>query len=119
MPTLYFIIITSVIGSLQAFDQMYLMTGGGPEGSTRTFMLTVYKTMFTYEEAGVASAMSYFLFFIIIVITFLQFRLLPQGHQTETETSKRSIFRKNTQLFIKVILKLRHKQCKLSLKFTK
>ena len=101
MPTLYFIIITSVIGSLQAFDQMYLMTGGGPEGSTRTFMLTVYKTMFTYEEAGVASAMSYFLFFIIIVITFLQFRLLPQGHQTETETSKRSIFRKKHPVIYK------------------
>ncbi len=83
MPTLYFMIITSVIGSLQAFDQMYLMTGGGPEGSTTTFMLTVYKTMFEYEEAGVASAMSYFLFFIIIVITVIQSKIVPQGYQTE------------------------------------
>lgn len=85
MPTLYFMIITSVIGSLQAFDQMYLMTGGGPEGSTTTFMLTVYKTMFEYEEAGVASAMSYFLFFIIIAITIIQSKIVPQGYQTELQ----------------------------------
>ncbi len=97
MPTLYFIIITSVIGSLQAFDQMYLMTGGGPEGATRTFMLTVYKTMFTYEEAGVATAMSYFLFLIIIVITFIQFRLVPQGHQVEEEGQKRKLLWRKKQ----------------------
>lgn len=95
MPTLYFIIITSVIGSLQAFDQMYLMTGGGPEGATRTFMLTVYKTMFTYEQAGVASAMSYFLFFIIIFITFIQFKVVPQGDQAETDKKERKpLFKK-------------------------
>ncbi len=91
MPTLYFMIITSVIGSLQAFDQMYLMTGGGPEGSTTTFMLTVYKTMFEYEEAGVASAMSYFLFFIIIVITIIQSKIVPQGYQTEVARGDTSL----------------------------
>jgi multiple sugar transport system permease protein len=83
MPTLYFLIITSVIGSLQAFDAMYLMTGGGPEGSTTTYMLVVYRTMFTSQKAGVASAMSYFLFFIIMIITFIQFKVVPQGYQSE------------------------------------
>lgn len=68
-PTLVFLVMTSVIGSLQAFDQMYLMTGGGPDGSTTTFMLEIYNMMFSYQEVGVASAMSYILFTLILIIT--------------------------------------------------
>ena len=41
--------------------------------------------MFEYEEAGVASAMSYFLFFIIIAITIIQSKIVPQGYQTELQ----------------------------------
>ncbi|MFA5235772.1 MAG: sugar ABC transporter permease [Bacilli bacterium] len=70
-PTIEFLVITSVIGSLQAFDQMYLMTGGGPDGSTKTFMLETYKMMFDYQEVGTASAMSYVLFTLILIVTVL------------------------------------------------
>lgn len=90
MPTIYFMIITSVISSLQAFDQMYLMTGGGPEGSTSTFMLSVYKMLFDYQEVGTASAMSYFLFFIIVAVTFIQSKVLPQGYQVENKKKNKT-----------------------------
>jgi multiple sugar transport system permease protein len=88
-PTLYFMLITSVISSLQAFDSMYLMTGGGPNSSTTTFMLLVYRAMFTHGEAGIASAMSYVIFFIIMIITFFQFKVVPQGYQAESADGKK------------------------------
>ena len=82
-------LITSVISSLQAFDSMYLMTGGGPNSSTTTFMLLVYRAMFTHGEAGIASAMSYVIFFIIMIITFFQFKVVPQGYQAESADGKK------------------------------
>jgi multiple sugar transport system permease protein len=81
MPTIIFLCMTSVIGSLQAFDQMYLMTGGGPDGSTTTFMLEIYNMMFGYQEVGTASAMSYILFTVILVITVIGHRTLIRGKE--------------------------------------
>ena len=78
MPTLFFICITSMIGSFQAFDQMYLMTGGGPEHTTFTYMYGVYNQAFEYYNIGTASAMSYILFVIILIFTFIQFKVVPQ-----------------------------------------
>lgn len=78
-PIIFFISITSVIGAFQAFDQMYLTTGGGPEKSTMTYMLGLYNQAFEYNNMGTASAMSYILFFIIMIITFIQFKVQPQN----------------------------------------
>lgn len=77
-PTIFFILVTGLIGSFQAFDQMYLMTGGGPNGSTTTYLLSLYNHAFKYYEMGTASAMSYILFVIIMVITWLNFKFVPQ-----------------------------------------
>lgn len=77
-PIIIFLTITSMIGAFQAFDQMYLMTGGGPNKATMTYMLLVYKQANEYNNMGVASAMSYILFFIILMITFLQFRITKE-----------------------------------------
>lgn len=77
-PIILFLTITSMIGGFQAFDQMYLMTGGGPNKSTMTYMLLVYKQANEYNNMGIASAMSYILFFIILIITFLQFRITKE-----------------------------------------
>lgn len=78
-PIIFFISITSVIGAFQAFDQMYLTTGGGPEKSTMTYMLGLYNQAFEYNNMGIACAMSYILFAIIMVITFIQFKVQPQN----------------------------------------
>ncbi|MBN9239129.1 MAG: hypothetical protein BGO97_05520 [Micrococcales bacterium 70-64] len=77
-PVLFFLLITAVIGGFQAFDQMYLMTGGGPDGTTMTYLLSLYNHAFRYFEMGTASAMSYILLAIILVVTWIGFKLVPQ-----------------------------------------
>lgn len=87
-PTIFFLCITSTIGSLQAFDQMYLMTGGGPDGSTTTFMLEIYNMIFGYQEVGTASAMSYILFILILTITLIGQRFLPNNREKKIKIGK-------------------------------
>lgn len=77
-PIIFFIIITATIGAFQAFDQMYLMTGGGPDGSTLTYLLSLYNHAFRYFEMGTASAMSYLLLLVILFVTWVGFRFIPQ-----------------------------------------
>lgn len=89
IPIIFFISITSVIGSFQAFDQMYLTTGGGPEKSTMTYMLGLYNQAFEYNHMGIACAMSYILFIIIMIITFIQFKVQPQNIDTGEGGKKR------------------------------
>lgn len=85
MPTLFFLIITSTIGALQAFDQMYLMTGGGH--GTTTVMYEIYKLYMDYNEVGMACSMSYILFLFVIILMVIQFKLVPQG-DAATKTRK-------------------------------
>lgn len=78
MPTVFFVMVTGIISGFQVFDQMYLMTSGGPNDSTRSFMMYLYDHGFRYFEMGTASAMSYILLTIILIITLLQFKFVPQ-----------------------------------------
>lgn len=77
-PTIFFLIVTGLIAAFQAFDQMYLMTAGGPAGSTTTYLLSLYNHAFRYYEMGTASAMSYILLVIILFITWINFKFIPQ-----------------------------------------
>ena len=77
-PVMFFLLITAIIGGFQAFDQMYLMTSGGPDGSTMTYLLSLYNHAFRYFEMGTASAMSYILLIVILAVTWLGFKLVPQ-----------------------------------------
>lgn len=78
MPTVFFFLITGIIGGFQAFDQMYLMTGRGVNNSTYTYIYGVYEQSITYGELGIGSAMSFILFALILGLTVIQFRMLPQ-----------------------------------------
>lgn len=90
LPTVFFIVVTNVIGGFQVFDQMYLMTGGGPEYSTYTYLLGLYNEAFGGAyRIGIACAMSYILFIIILIITFIQFKVLPQDLTGESKRRKR------------------------------
>ena len=86
MPTLFFLIITSTIGGLQAFDQMYLMTNGS--FNTTTVMLEIYKLYMNEYEVGTASAMSYILFLFVMALTALQYIILPQGDTSSKKHRK-------------------------------
>jgi multiple sugar transport system permease protein len=74
-PMTFFVAVTSVIGGLQNFDQVYVMTRGGPEYRSATFMLYLYVTGFQYFQMGYASAMAWVLALLVLVVTVLQFRL--------------------------------------------
>ncbi len=78
MPTVFFFLITGIIGGFQAFDQMYLMTGRGVNHSTYTYIYGVYEQSITYNRLGLGSAMSFILFALILGLTIIQFRMLPQ-----------------------------------------
>lgn len=71
-PTTFFILIISMINSFQVFDQVWVMTGGGPSGATSVLVEQVYKNAFRYYNMGYASTISLVLFLIILLITILQ-----------------------------------------------
>ncbi len=74
-PATFFIFVTSFIGTLQAFDQFYIMTEGGPAFSTTTIVYYIYQNAFVFSRMGYAAALAFFLFLVIFVITAVQWRL--------------------------------------------
>jgi len=75
-PTTFFIVIMSIIGGFQAgFDPAYIMTGGGPNGSTTTIIYYIYNNAFQWHNMGYAAAISWILFIIVFIITVLQWRM--------------------------------------------
>jgi len=63
-----------MIGAFQVFDQVWIMTEGGPAGATTVVMEQVVKNAFKYGLLGEASAMSWVLFAIILSFTVVQLR---------------------------------------------
>ena len=57
-PTFALALIMSIVGSFLAFDQFYIMTGGGPHNSTVTVVYWIYRASFTYFKLGYGAAMS-------------------------------------------------------------
>ncbi|GAB3618309.1 sugar ABC transporter permease [Okibacterium endophyticum] len=72
--TTMFVSIIAVIFSLQAFDQIYVMTGGGPYFRTETLVMLIFKTGIEQFEIGYASAMSWVLVALVLVISLVQLR---------------------------------------------
>ncbi|PKQ25095.1 MAG: sugar ABC transporter permease [Actinobacteria bacterium HGW-Actinobacteria-4] len=73
-PSIFFVVIISLINGFQVFDQVYAMTGGGPAGSSDVVVLRIYTLAFRYGEAGMASALSMLLFAIVLAITLIQIK---------------------------------------------
>jgi len=74
-PTVFFVSVTAMIGALQSFDQVYVMTRGGPAYASATYMLYVYVTGFQYFQMGYACAMAWLLGIVVLLVTWAQFRL--------------------------------------------
>lgn len=75
-PTTFFILVMSVIGSFQVFDLVYVLTSGGPLGATKVLVFYLYEHAFKFFEMGYASAIAYFMFAMIFILTLLQIRYL-------------------------------------------
>ncbi len=78
-PTTLFVSIISVIGSLQAFTQAYIITKGGPAEATRFYVYHIYNVAFTENNFAYASALTFLMFLAILVLTIVQFRISRKG----------------------------------------
>ena len=73
-PSTFFVVVISLINGFQVFDQVYVMTGGGPAGASQVVVGQIYDLTFRYGRAGEASALSWLLFIVILGVTALQIR---------------------------------------------
>ena len=69
-------LVISVVGSLLAFNQFFIITDGGPGTSTQSVVMQIYETFNANFDVGTASAMSIVLVLVVGFITFLQLRFL-------------------------------------------
>ena len=76
--TILFIYIIGIIGSFQVFDQIFVMTQGGPVNATRTMVFDLYDK-FNSLRLGEASAVAYILFVILATMSWIQFRFFGEG----------------------------------------
>jgi multiple sugar transport system permease protein len=74
-PASLFLVVWLTINALQLFDEVYLSTQGGPLNATTVLVYYLYNQAFQQFNFGYASAIAYFLFLVIIVITVIQFRV--------------------------------------------
>ena len=73
-PTLFFVLVISIIRAFQVFDQAFIMTRGGPAGATTTIVYFIYNNGFVWYRMGYAAAASWILFAVIFLITIFQAR---------------------------------------------
>lgn len=71
--TFAFVFVFAMIAALQAFDQIYVMTGGGPYGHTQTVVMEIYESGFRKLDIGFASALSYVLLIATLLLSLVQF----------------------------------------------
>ncbi|WJH31673.1 hypothetical protein N6H13_14820 [Paenibacillus sp. CC-CFT742] len=74
-PTVFLTVVMTVIGSLKVFGQIYVMTQGGPSNSTKVLVYYIWEKAFKLFQFGYASALAYVLFFIVMILTLLQWQL--------------------------------------------
>ncbi len=74
-PTTFFIAIMSLVGGFQAgFEQAFIMTGGGPSGSTTTIVYYIFQNLYDWQHMGYAATVSWALFLVIFIVTLLKWR---------------------------------------------
>ncbi len=74
-PTLFFVITLGLIGTYQVFDQIYVMSSGGPAKTTLTVAFLVYRNGFSNSQMGLGAAIAILLFIIIFALTMIQRRI--------------------------------------------
>jgi multiple sugar transport system permease protein len=78
-PTLFFVAIVTMIGYLQLFSEPYVMTRGGPLRATTSLVLYMYEEGFRWWRLGVAAAIAFLLFVLILLFGVVQRRLSPKA----------------------------------------
>lgn len=83
MPITFFLFITGFINCFKVFEQVQIMTGGGPMNSTTTIVHQIYNRAFNEMRLGYAAAESVILLLVIAFITILNFKFGNQGNDLE------------------------------------
>ncbi|MCB8982690.1 MAG: sugar ABC transporter permease [Ardenticatenaceae bacterium] len=74
-PTMFFVVTLGLIGTYQVFDQIYVMSSGGPAKTTLTIAYLVYRNGFNNSQMGLGAAIAILLFIIIFALTMIQRRI--------------------------------------------
>ncbi|MFQ5739890.1 MAG: carbohydrate ABC transporter permease [Acidobacteriota bacterium] len=77
-PTILLVLILSTIGGFSLFIEPYIMTGGGPAGSTLSGVLYLYKQAFFFNRMGYAATIGFFWALMILTVVVLQRKLVEQ-----------------------------------------
>ena len=83
-PTIFMVVVLSMISYIQCFDEPYVLTQGGPGISTTTVSLYIYRN-FQAQNISYASILSVFLFVIIMIVTIIQFKISDKCVNYDTE----------------------------------
>lgn len=73
-PTLFFLLVVSIISAFQSFGQINILTSGGPMNRTNVFVYTIYQEAFVNFRFGTGSAQALLLFVVILLLTLIQFK---------------------------------------------
>ncbi|WP_433518043.1 carbohydrate ABC transporter permease [Nonomuraea sp. CA-143628] len=84
-PTMFFVMVTNLIGAFQVFDTVFVMTNGGPSQSTEVINFKIFDTAFREFDFGYASTLSMLLFAVILAVTLVQVRFF--GKRTTYDMS--------------------------------
>jgi multiple sugar transport system permease protein len=71
-PAVFFNTVLGIIGSFQVFNAAYIITAGGPANATLVYILHLYRSAFEQGKMGYASALAWFLFLVILLVTIIQ-----------------------------------------------
>jgi multiple sugar transport system permease protein len=80
-PTIFLVLMLTLINSFQVFDQVYVMTSGGPGTATLTLVQYIYTTSFQFQRFGYGSAVTVILFIMLVFVAFFQIRAYRRGLQ--------------------------------------
>ena len=73
-PIIFFNLVTGLIGALQTFAQVYIVTSGGPDNASQMIVPYLFENAFKFYRMGYASAIAWVLFLMILLLTLLVFR---------------------------------------------
>jgi multiple sugar transport system permease protein len=71
-PTIYFLLVVTVIGTFKAFNHIFVMTGGGPGDATTTASILIFQQLYSFNRYGYAAALAFILFTVILARTLAQ-----------------------------------------------
>ncbi len=79
-PSMAVVAVMSSMAAMKVFDEIYIMTGGGPFGSTKTVVYYLYESAFTKLQMGYASAMGFILFFILLIFSIVSISISDRNY---------------------------------------